>query len=899
MASFTDSPELLTRFNPYVQQAPTEALVSVGVELQRRYDEGVQKIQSSIDRVAGLDIARDVDKKYLQSKLNELGTRLRTVAAGDFSNYQLTNHVAGMASSVGKDENIITAVKSTAWYRKQAEQMEKDNTAGKGNPANNARFNKRANAWFSSTELGKSFSDSYIPPVDVWAKVKDIADKVGIDSQDIQQLYQTDEQGNIVYEEIKDPKTGEIKKGGPKWNPIMVEKVLKGKDAGKILSALESSLTSADYQQLAIEGEYMKSSYTPEMLKEEININFKEQSDFYNDKIQAIKIDLLRETEKNDKDVERITSLENQLKYFNTAIERSEVSRDRNLKLADSDPDSVRGSLYTNSYLHKMSKELSSQDVSIKYSVSPMHTITMDQNKFDLEIRKYNTSVDQWQIEENRRERELQHKIDMDNAQLKTDGVGGEFYDLPLPAYPTAAKEFIEERYNSSVQRGNDLDRILAIASYKKSRYSRNPGESDKAYDARVLGELTRDGGNDPQGYISRVASIYTKGGNIPAEFIDIVKERDFITKENEVIKRQIEKVKSEALAEATAQGIKIKSDDDILKSTGVKGKYVKVNDEQIYLSPRDLLNFAYAAPGIIKSKVRKEKQEAAKKELVERFGLNYQKVAKQIYEYIGVQGNPVFYEIADEDVYKISNEIDYDQYNEVSKIESEKYQEYGYVPQGRKIPVKRAKENREDFNSEISALIRVYDGDVGRKGQLKEAQKAFLADPNATVSIDAIPSGMGSKYELVVSSDKAGKEYRVGIDDAAYTTLMKSAPISMESKPAIVSMLELSNNTNLGKAEDPETAWFKESDFKGLKNYKARADYITSEGNPNMVWMKIYLYDEKGNFIDNLTFPDPNYTDVRLTLYDRDKGIYNRTLDSYPATFTDEIINQMRKKKE
>ena len=69
MASWTDA---ITQFNPYVSTLPVEAMVKVGMEKQRRYDEGVQKIQSKIDQVAGLDIMKDVDKNYLQSKLDEL-----------------------------------------------------------------------------------------------------------------------------------------------------------------------------------------------------------------------------------------------------------------------------------------------------------------------------------------------------------------------------------------------------------------------------------------------------------------------------------------------------------------------------------------------------------------------------------------------------------------------------------------------------------------------------------------------------------------------------------------------------------------------------------------------------------------------------------------------------------
>lgn len=59
MANWTDAP---IQFNPYVQQLPVEAMVKVGMEKQQLDNEGVQKIQTGIDNVAGLDIMRDVDR---------------------------------------------------------------------------------------------------------------------------------------------------------------------------------------------------------------------------------------------------------------------------------------------------------------------------------------------------------------------------------------------------------------------------------------------------------------------------------------------------------------------------------------------------------------------------------------------------------------------------------------------------------------------------------------------------------------------------------------------------------------------------------------------------------------------------------------------------------------------
>ena len=176
MASWTDNPQIA--FNPYVQQLPVEAMVGVGTELQRRYDEGVQKIQSSIDRVAGLDIMKDKHKSYLQSKLNDLGTRRRTVAAGDFSNYQLTNHVAGMASSIGKDPVIINAVASTQRIRKGQSDIETARKEGKSSVVNESYWNYEVNQWLEDDDLKKSFDGSYIPYKDIDKKLREITKEI-------------------------------------------------------------------------------------------------------------------------------------------------------------------------------------------------------------------------------------------------------------------------------------------------------------------------------------------------------------------------------------------------------------------------------------------------------------------------------------------------------------------------------------------------------------------------------------------------------------------------------------------------------------------------------------------------------------------------------------------------
>jgi hypothetical protein len=175
MASFSDSAVLdkLTTFKPYVQELPIDAMVKVGMQKQKQYNQGIQKIQTSIDNIAGLDIAKDADKAYLQSKVNELGNNLKFVAAGDFSDFQLVNSVNGMTGQLVKDPNVQNAVSSTAWLRKQQAEMEKAISEGKSSQSNIYDFNEKANTYLSSSTLGEKFNGRYTQYTDVKKKAMD------------------------------------------------------------------------------------------------------------------------------------------------------------------------------------------------------------------------------------------------------------------------------------------------------------------------------------------------------------------------------------------------------------------------------------------------------------------------------------------------------------------------------------------------------------------------------------------------------------------------------------------------------------------------------------------------------------------------------------------------------
>lgn len=257
MASFTDS---IPQFNPYVQQLPVEAMVQVGMYKQKQYDEGVQKIQTNIDNIAGLEVTRDVDKAYLQSKLNQLGSDLRTVAAGDFSNFQLVNSVNGMTSQIVRDPNVQNAVNSSAKRKQEIQLMEEARKKGELNPSNEYVFKVKDNAWVNSTELDQSYNARYTPYFDTEKHIRESFKGLEKDGISVDQIFQTDASGNIM-----------MSNGQPVLSPYMKRLKKKGIFPEKVKATIEQAFSDGRVsQQLSIDGQYTYRGYDQETLGQKV-----------------------------------------------------------------------------------------------------------------------------------------------------------------------------------------------------------------------------------------------------------------------------------------------------------------------------------------------------------------------------------------------------------------------------------------------------------------------------------------------------------------------------------------------------------------------------------------------------------------------------------------------------
>ena len=336
MASFTDA---ITQFNPYIQQLPVDEMMQVGMYKQAKYDEGLQKVQSYVDNIAGIDVIKPEHKQYLQSKVNELGGKLRSVAAGDFSNQQLVNSVGGMTSQVIKDPKIQNYVSSTQQIRKMLEDRDADKKAGKSSPANEKVFEMDLNNWLSDGKADSSFRGNYSQFFDIDKHVKEQFDAIKPGGWSSDMIWKTDPNtGQFVKQEVKD-KSGKV----TGYNLVLSESLKRTKNEGRLPSEVEGALKQIMndprvQNQLSINGRYQYMGVSGNQLNEALLENKDNFLDKKYDKMQHL--GLLKSAGYNVQ--EDINKLQDE-------IDTSTVEYDNLAKKALEDPEGYKAKLYKDS----------------------------------------------------------------------------------------------------------------------------------------------------------------------------------------------------------------------------------------------------------------------------------------------------------------------------------------------------------------------------------------------------------------------------------------------------------------------------------------------------------------------------------------------------------------------
>ena len=394
MASFTDK---IPQFNPYIQQLPVEAMVTVGMEKQRRYDEGIQKIQASIDNVAGLDIANEAQKVYLQSTLNQLGSNLKTVAAGDFSNYQLVNSVSGMAKQIVKDPVIQSAVQSTQVIRKGQQDREAAAKAGKSSVQNDDYWNTQVSDFLNNKDVNAKFNGSYIEYIDIDKKLREVADKVREIDNSIDIPYKRDAQGNVLYFNDKGQVVSQGQ-GVPKVDDAMLSIKTKGKPAEKLLANFYDSLNENDKRQLRIDSWYHYKGATADTFKADATKNYNEQKKFLSNELVNLNLEL---TTNPKLDSTQKSQIQARINDLNTTLTDGTLDKQLQAELEQigtGDAESYKYKLYTQKTLTNLAKDMST--LSYQQEIKSNPYAQMDMQKKQLQFSYDNANRQQRNFEE-------------------------------------------------------------------------------------------------------------------------------------------------------------------------------------------------------------------------------------------------------------------------------------------------------------------------------------------------------------------------------------------------------------------------------------------------------------------------------------------------------------------
>lgn len=463
MASFIDK---IPQFNPYVQQLPVEAMVQVGMEKQKRYDEGIQRIQTQIDNVAGLPIIRDVDKQHLQSKINELGSKLKSVASADFSNYQLVNSVGSMANQIEKDPYIQSAVSSTARYRKGLEEMEKARSEGKSSPSNDWDFNNQASRWLNG-DIKSTFNGNYQQYTNYKKNALEIIKSITKDESITEDAFTFDKDGNIVLADA------------------ITRKKVSGISPEKIQQALMAGLSPSDWKQMEIDGRYNYSNISNEAFGASINNSYTQRKKAFADQKRILQNALSKTNSLPEKN-----KINERINDINKAISGvdNEYSGISDL-LNSGNIEAAKARLHTANFVNGFSKAFSFTETSQTYEDSPLVNVSLRRADMEQDWKKFTMQFEQaerhFKMNYDLKKEKMDREAKKDEEAIRAGAFPIQVNQADLPSFDMA--KFISD-VNSSNQAINNSDETFI------KRLGKDKEWLDDQYDAW----LDRPTGVDP-----------------------------------------------------------------------------------------------------------------------------------------------------------------------------------------------------------------------------------------------------------------------------------------------------------------------------------------------------------------------------------------------------------------
>jgi len=359
MANWTQTNSI--QYKPYVAVNPVQAMTEVGIAREQELQLGVQKVNSYFEQIGGLDIARDLDKQYVQQRLGDLKTGITKNLSGDFSDQRIINQIGGAATTIYKDPQVQRAVVSTGAIRKGYADIDAAKKAGKSNPNNEAYYNSKVSRYTQSQDPEDSFNDSYIPYTDITGKMMEVAAKVGVDVKYVDHILN--------------------KNGDPM--AIMTTEEFET-NMPKIKAAAELLFQDGNVrQQLAVDGWAKYKDYDVAQIYNPFVDKFNERGQQLTEEKMAATALLTSNATAEEK-----AKYEAQLKQLNLEEDNLKADFAQLKQLATTNPDRFKEYLHETDYKTHLINMFSTEKSKTKYSDSPLTKVVQWQEEMKFNVQK-------------------------------------------------------------------------------------------------------------------------------------------------------------------------------------------------------------------------------------------------------------------------------------------------------------------------------------------------------------------------------------------------------------------------------------------------------------------------------------------------------------------------------
>jgi hypothetical protein len=143
----------------YIAPLPADDFIKVAYKKQELFDEGVAKVQSTVDAYSNLrdNIYTQVEREYFDQTMDGMVKAINSSAGLDFSVKANTQAVLNIGKPLERDNNIMTALKNGKEIQRRMTDMSKLDS-NKRFSTNDQLYMKDVNQYLKTNKLGQSIS---------------------------------------------------------------------------------------------------------------------------------------------------------------------------------------------------------------------------------------------------------------------------------------------------------------------------------------------------------------------------------------------------------------------------------------------------------------------------------------------------------------------------------------------------------------------------------------------------------------------------------------------------------------------------------------------------------------------------------------------------------------------